>query len=80
MIALPVAVCRASPLTILPGIPTTVECAGTEVTNTEPAPTRLCRPTVTGPSTAAPLKIVTESSIVGCRLMRSVEVPPRVTP
>ena len=57
----------------LPGIPTTVECGGTEVTSTEPAPMRLWRPTVTGPSTAAPLKIVTESSIVGWRLIRCVD-------
>src|SRR5713226_9343926 len=80
MIALPVRVCFASVFTTLPGTPTTVECGGTEVTSTEPAPTRLCRPTITGPRTAAPLKIVTESSIVGWRLMRCVDVPPSVTP
>ena len=80
IIAFPVGVCLASIFTTLPGMPTTVECGGTEVTSTEPAPTRLWRPTVTGPRTAAPLKIVTESSIVGWRLIGSVDVPPRVTP
>ena len=50
MTGLPLSVCLSPPVrTTWPGMPTTVEWGGTEVTSTEPAPMRLSRPTVIGP-------------------------------
>jgi hypothetical protein len=63
-----------------PGTPTTTESGGTGLTTTALAPIRLSCPIVIGPSTLAPAPMVTRSPTVGCRLPRSMLVPPSVTP
>src|SRR5439155_6588998 len=63
-----------------PGLPTTVELAGTSWITTELAPTFAARPTLIGPSSLAPDPITTSASTVGWRLPRANPVPPRVTP
>ncbi len=63
-----------------PGLPTTVEFAGTSVITTLLAPIFAPCPIVIGPSSFAPEPIVTLSCTVGWRLPVAKPVPPSVTP
>ena len=63
-----------------PGLPTTVESAGTSWMTTELAPIFARSPTSIGPSSLAPDPTITSSPTVGWRLPRWKPVPPSVTP
>src|SRR5699024_7425852 len=61
------------------GMPTALESAATSLTTTALAPTAELSPTTTGPRSFAPEPMSTCLPMVGCRLVCSIEVPPRVT-
>src|SRR5674476_281628 len=65
---------------IVAGTPVATAPAGMSLTTTELAPICTWSPMYTGPRIRAPAPIVTLLPIVGCRLTRSIERPPRVTP
>ena len=71
---------RPSTRTGWPGLPTTVESAGTSWITTEFAPIFARSPTSIGPSSLAPEPTTTSSPTVGWRLPRWKPVPPSVTP